>query len=106
MELILNEFSIETLSESIYNHKTQEYFDEIISSYNNKSFRSATVMLWSVAVIDLVFKLTDLVDLHEDNSAKSILKEMSEVQSKIPAMKILKNSCLTIGLQQQFLLDT
>jgi len=78
----LNEFSLETLSEKIYNHKTMDYFDEIISSYNSKSFRSATVMLWSVAVIDLVFKLTDLVDLHEDKSAKSILKEMSEIQSK------------------------
>lgn len=46
----LNEFSLEALKESIYNHKTMDYFEEIISSYNNKSFRSATVMLWSVAV--------------------------------------------------------
>jgi len=78
----LDEFSLEALSESIYNHKTKGYFEEIISSYNNKSFRSATVMLWSVTVIDLVFKLTDLIDLHEDKSAKAILKEMSEIQSK------------------------
>ena len=78
----MNEFSLEALSENIYNHKTMDYFEEIISSYNNKSFRSATVMLWSVAVIDLVFKLTDLVDLHEDKSARAILKEMSDIQSK------------------------
>jgi len=82
MELNLNEFSLEALSESIYNHKTKIYFEEIISSYNSKSYRSATVMLWSVSVIDLVFKLTDLVDLHEDISAKAILKEMSEIQAK------------------------
>lgn len=82
MELSLNEFSLEALSEKIYNHKTRDYFEEIVSSYNNKNFRSATVMLWSVTVIDLVFKLTDLVDLHEDKSAKSILKEMIAIQSK------------------------
>jgi hypothetical protein len=82
MELSLNEFSLEALSENIYNHKTMDYFEEIISSYNNNGFRSATVMLWSVTVIDLVFKLTDLVDLHEDESAKAILKKMSEIQSK------------------------
>ena len=82
MELSLNEFSLEALSESIYNHKTKEYFYEIISSYNNKNFRSATVMLWSVTVIDLVFKLTDLVDLHDDKSAKSILQKMSSMQSE------------------------
>tara|TARA_B100001059_G_scaffold235092_1_gene279644 strand:+ start:1093 stop:1248 length:156 start_codon:yes stop_codon:yes gene_type:complete len=45
MELSLNEFSLEALSEKIYNHKTRDYFEEIVSSYNNKNFRSATVMI-------------------------------------------------------------
>ncbi|EGU30871.1 hypothetical protein VIBRN418_16331 [Vibrio sp. N418] len=77
----MDEFSLEALSEKIYNYKTRDYFNEIVSSYNNDNYRSATVMLWSVAVIDLVFKLTDLVDLHEDKTAESLLKEMSEIQS-------------------------
>lgn len=64
------------MSEKIYHHKTKEYFGEIISSYNNNNYRSASVMLWSVAVIDLVFKLQDLVDLHSDKDAESILKTM------------------------------
>lgn len=77
----MDEFSLESMSEKIYHHKTKEYFGEIVSSYNN-NYRSASVMLWSVAVIDLVFKLQDLVDLHSDKDAKSILKTMKEKQAK------------------------
>lgn len=78
----MSEFSLEALSEKIYNHKTKDYFNEIINSYNNKSFRSATVMLWSVTVADLVFKLNDLVDLHQDEIAESILSRISQTQSE------------------------
>ena len=78
----MNEFSLEAISENIYHYKTKEYFKEIVSSYNNENYRSAAVMLWSVAVIDLVFKLNDLVDLHNDKTAASILKEMSDIQNK------------------------
>ncbi|EPG0533596.1 hypothetical protein ACSWYU_005194 [Vibrio harveyi] len=78
----MNEFSLEAISEKIYHYKTKEYFKEIVSSYNNENYRSAAVMLWSVAVIDLVFKLNDLVDLHSDKTAESILKQMSDIQNK------------------------
>ena len=78
----MNEFSLEVMSEKIYNHKTKQYFEEITSSYNNKNYRSATVMLWSVVIIDLVFKLNDLVDLHNDKAAEAILKQIKSKQAK------------------------
>ncbi len=50
-------------SDSIYFAKTKEYFNEVISSYANGNYRSAVVMLYSVAVCDLLFKLKELCDI-------------------------------------------
>lgn len=88
----MNEFSLEVMSEKIYNHKTKEYFKEIVSSYNNENYRSATVMLWSVVIIDLVFKLNDLVDLHSDRAAESILKQIKSKKEKDKKSSAWENS--------------
>ncbi|WP_201196246.1 hypothetical protein [Pseudomonas fluorescens] len=78
----MQEFSLEKLSDSIYYGKTKEYYREVVSSYHNGNYRSAVVMLWSVAVCDVVYKLQGLIDIYDDPSAKSILGEMSRIQSK------------------------
>ena len=59
--------------EKITNTKTREYFREVVSSYNNGNYRSAVVVLYSVCVCDIVFKLVDLSELYEDKNAESIL---------------------------------
>lgn len=76
----MSEFSLESFAETIHYGKTKEYFQEVLSSYQNKNYRSAVVMLWSVAVCDIVYKLQNLVDLYDDAVAKSILNELTEVQ--------------------------
>ena len=43
-------------SEDIYFAKTKEYFSEVISNYASGNYRSAVVMLYSVAICDLLFK--------------------------------------------------
>jgi len=75
------EFSLENLSEKIHYGKTKDYFQEVISSYQNGNYRSAVVMLWSVAVCDIVYKLQYLVDLYEDPVAKLILDELTTLQN-------------------------
>ena len=40
--------------DDIYFQKTREYFDEVLSSYANGNYRSAVVMLYSVAICDLL----------------------------------------------------
>ena len=57
MSVILNE------ADEIYFSKTREYFQEVISSYSIGNYRSATVMLYSVAVCDILFKLNELKDM-------------------------------------------
>ena len=75
------EFSLENLSEKIHYGKTKDYFQEVLSSYHNGNYRSAVVMLWSVAVCDIVYKLQYLVDLYQDKVAKSILDELTTLQN-------------------------
>ncbi|SEG79588.1 hypothetical protein [Paenibacillus sp. UNC499MF] len=78
------DFSIEYNAERIYHPKTKEYFNEVISSYNNGSYRSAVVMLYSVVICDLVYKITDLKDLYNDTIATSIIIEIETMQQQNP----------------------
>lgn len=78
----MDEFSLEKMSDSIHYGKTKEYFKEVLSSYHNGNYRSAVVMLWSVAVCDIVYKLQSLIDLYDDASAKAILGELSKKQEQ------------------------
>lgn len=75
-------FSIEQKAEEIYHPKTKEYFKEVVQSYVNGSYRSAVVMLYSVVMCDLIYKLKDLKELYNDEIAKSILEKIEEEQEK------------------------
>lgn len=78
------EFSLEKNSERIHFGKTKEYFNEVLSSYQNGNYRSSVVMLWSVAVCDIIYKLQNLVDLYEDSGALEILNEITVLQNGDP----------------------
>lgn len=78
----MQEFSLERLSERIHYGKTKGYFQEVLSSYNNGNYRSSVVMLWSVAIFDIVYKLQNLIDLYEDAVAKEILQEVTTIQEE------------------------
>ncbi len=80
----MSEFSLENISEKIHYGKTKDYFREVLSSYHNGNYRSAVVMLWSVAVCDIVYKLQNLVDLYEDKTAREILNELTKLQKSDP----------------------
>jgi hypothetical protein len=80
----MSEFSLESLAEKIYDVKTKNYFQEVLSSYQNGNYRSAVVMLWSVAICDIVYKLQSLVDLYDDQTAKLILGDSEKLQEANP----------------------
>lgn len=65
-------------SDKIYNAKTRKYFKEVESSFINGNYRSATVMLYSIVLTDIVFKLEDLKDMYNDTTAKSILDSVDK----------------------------
>ncbi len=65
-------------TEGIYFKKTREYFQEVLSSYSNANYRSSIVMLYSVAICDMLLKLRELQDMFNDPIAEEILKEVEK----------------------------
>lgn len=69
-------------SEEIYFLKTRDYFSEVMSSYSNGNYRSAIVMLYSIAVCDILFKLQELKDMYNDSVATNILKDVDSIRNQ------------------------
>lgn len=80
----MSDFSIELAAEQIVDVRTKAYFTEVLSSYINGHYRSAAVMLWSVVISDLVYKLQELRDLYQDPVAISILDSVQARQTANP----------------------
>ena len=68
-------------AEDIYFAKTKLYFNEVLSNYANGNYRSAVVMLYSVAICDLLFKLQELADMYNDSIAVGILQEVEKCRN-------------------------
>ncbi len=82
---IMYEFSVEQAANKIVDHRSKEYFEEVTNNYFNGNYRSSLVMLWTVVICDLVYKLQYLKDIHNDEKAITILGEMIDFQTKNPA---------------------
>lgn len=80
----MSDYSLELAAERITDARTKRYFSEVMISYNCGCYRSAVVMLWSVAVCDVLFKLVQLAEHYGDQIAKSILKEIEAIRSGNP----------------------
>jgi hypothetical protein len=102
----MDEYSIETKAASIYHDKTKEYFAEVFLSYQSGSYRSAVVMLWSVAVCDLLLKLRHMVDLYNDATATAILSEVERIQLANPRSPDWELKLVDLVRERTNLLDT
>lgn len=80
----MSDFSLDAARERITDPRTRRYFGEVYSSYANGNHRSAVVMLWSVVVCDLLFKLDLLKTTFADATAEAILTEIEDLRKKNP----------------------
>ncbi len=80
----MSDFSIEMASDKIIDARSRKYFEEVLQSCNTGCFRSAVVMLWSVVVCDLLFKLDELSTAYGDAIAQSILKDIEKLRISNP----------------------
>jgi hypothetical protein len=78
------DFTLETAEEYIPSKETRIYFKEVVSSYVNENYRSAIVMLYSVTICDLVYKMIELRDIYQDEKAKAILDDIEKMQQNNP----------------------
>lgn len=66
--------------DKIYFPKSRSYFNEVVSSYSIGNYRSSVVMLYSLVVSDLLFKLQELSDRYNDQKAKTLLEDIEKVR--------------------------
>lgn len=78
------EYPLEMAAEKIVDPRSKEYFAEVIGCYNGGYYRSAIVMLWSVVVCDLLYKLDVLANSNNDATAKGILTEIEQDRQNNP----------------------
>jgi hypothetical protein len=78
------DFSLDSASESIYNFNTKKYFKEVLQSYHNENYRATVVMLYSIVICDLVYKLIELRDVYDDDKAENVLSEIEKMQTSNP----------------------
>jgi len=100
------DFSIESSIGKINNLNTKEYFTEVYQTYVNGNFRSSVVMLYSVLICDLIFKLRDLRDIYQDETAKNILDEVEQIQEKNPKSADWENKLIENINNRTSLIDT
>lgn len=77
-------FSIDLAAERIIDRRSRDYFEEVARSFANSCYRSSLVMLWTVVVCDLVYKLQTLRDMHADTAAETLLKDVEAKQTANP----------------------
>lgn len=83
--MINNSVYIDQLVDRIQQARTRDYFSEVIGSYYNGNFRSAIVMLYSVVICDLVYKLVDLRDIYGNDKASKLLEKIEKEQHDNPS---------------------
>ncbi len=102
---MLDEYSIEQRATQIFDARSKEYFSEVLSCYSAGNHRSAVVMLWSVVVCDLLFKLQHLVDLYGDDKAKTILADIGKLQEDNERSPVWETKLVESVSEQTQLLD-
>jgi len=80
----MSDYSIELSAENIVDSRTKRYFAEVHGSYSAGYYRSAVVMLWSVVVTDILFKLDQLATAYGDATAQAILTEIGDTRKNNP----------------------
>ena len=78
----MNDYSIELSAARIIDSRTKRYFSEVFACYSAGHYRSAVVMLWSVVVTDMLFKVDQLANADGDAAAKAILQKMASDKEK------------------------
>jgi hypothetical protein len=80
----MSDYSIELSAEKIVDSRTKRYFAEVHGCYSAGYYRSAVVMLWSVVVTDILFKLDQLATAYGDPTAQAILTEIGDIRKNNP----------------------
>ena len=59
--------------DKIYFSQSKKNFEEVVSCYSSGNYRAAVVLLYSIAICDMLLKLQELKDMYNDTVAAEIL---------------------------------
>ena len=100
------DYSLELKSRDIENPQTKRYFKEVYSCYAQGNYRSAVVMLWSVVVTDLLFKLDNLINSDDSANYESIRTEINSERSSNPKSPAWELELVKKMVERSELLDS
>jgi hypothetical protein len=101
----MRDFSLDKQSEKININQSREYFEEVLSSYYNGNYRAAIVLLYSVTICDLLFKLQYLKEHFNDQKSIDILESIKQLQIANPASPTWENELINKLFEQTYFLD-
>lgn len=99
------EETIQALANKIHHQKTKEYFKEVMDTFENGNYRSTVVMLCTVVICDLVFKLKDLEEIHGDPKAARILEDLNAEKEANPVKPDWENLLIEKSFKEAKLLE-
>ncbi len=97
-------FSIKSSIPKIQNANTRKYFKEVYEAFENNNFRASIIMLYSVFICDLVYKLRDLRDIYHDSNSKKMLDIIEDMQLKDSASTEWERNLIEL-IKEKFLLE-
>ncbi len=74
----VDKFIFEDELENVKNKRTQEYLQEVLSTYYNHEYRSCIVMLYAVTFTDFLDKFSTLAELYDDKESQEFLIRYKE----------------------------
>lgn len=98
-------YSIEQLADNVHHHKTKQYFEEVLRSFENENYRSSVVMLYTVVICDLVFKLKDLKEIYGDSKASKILEDLESQKDENPVSSEWENKLIDKSFKEAKILE-
>ncbi|MDO6632875.1 hypothetical protein [Bacillus thuringiensis] len=99
------EATIQELANKIHHQKTKEYFAEVLDTFKNGNYRSTVVMLCTVVICDLFFKLKDLDEIHGDTKAQKILNDLQVEKATNPVSSDWENQLIDKAFKEAKLLE-
>lgn len=101
----MRDFSIDKSAEKIKISETKENFKEVLSCYYNENYRAAIVLLYSVVISDILFKLKNLEETYNDTKAISILNAIKRSQADNPTASQWEDDLINKVQEQTNLID-
>lgn len=74
----VDKFIFEDELENVKNKRTQEYLQEVLSTYYNHEYRSCIVILYAVTFTDFLDKFNTLAELYDDKESQDFLSQYKE----------------------------